>query len=141
MSDLVRYFFVNTVVVLLALLAFYTLKNQMITSVRLELALHKVNEQSEQLKALAIVEERNRMAAEMHDTVGHTLTAAVLTLDAAESLISEPQAAQKLKQGKEQVRRGLSELRASVRVVRSEREASFAVLTPVLILMLLWNQR
>lgn len=125
MSDLVRYFFVNTVVVLLALLAFYTLKNQMITSVRLELALHKVNEQSEQLKALAIVEERNRMAAEMHDTVGHTLTAAVLTLDAAESLISEPQAAQKLKQGKEQVRRGLSELRASVRVVRSEREASF----------------
>jgi hypothetical protein len=35
MSDLVRYFFVNTIVVLLALLAFYTLKKQMITSIRL----------------------------------------------------------------------------------------------------------
>jgi hypothetical protein len=33
MSDLVRYFFVNTIVVLLALLAFYTLKMQMITSI------------------------------------------------------------------------------------------------------------
>lgn len=119
MSDLVRYFFVNTIVVLLALLAFYTLKKQMITSVRLESALRIVNEQSEKLKDLAVVEERNRIAAEMHDTVGHTLTAAVLALEAAEALVSEPQAAQKLHQGKEQVRRGLSELRASVKVVRA----------------------
>ena len=66
------------------------------------------------------------MAGEMHDTVGHTLTAAVLTLEAAERLISEPQAVQKLHQGKEQVRRGLSELRASVRAVRAGNEAAFA---------------
>lgn len=126
MSDLVRYFFVNTMVVLLALLAFYTLKKQIITSVRLESALHTVNEQSEKLKSLAVVEERNRIAAEMHDTVGHTLTAAVLTLEAAEGLVSDPQAAQKLQQGKDQVRRGLSELRASVRVVRAGSQSDFA---------------
>ena len=119
LADLVRYFFVNTIVVLLALIAFYTLKKQMITSVKLESALRTVNEQSEKLKGLAVVEERNRIAAEMHDTVGHTLTAAVLTLEAAEGLVSEPQAAQKLHQGKELVRRGLSELRASVKVVRA----------------------
>ena len=126
MSDLVRYFFVNTIVVLLALLAFYTLKKQMITSIRLESALRTVNKQSEKLKGLAVVEERNRIAAEMHDTVGHTLTAAVLALEAAEGLVSEPQAAQKLHQGKEQVRRGLSELRASVKVVRAGNETDFA---------------
>ena len=126
MSDLVRYFFVNTIVVLLALLAFYTLKKQMITSVRLESAIRTVHEQSEKLKGLAVVEERNRIAAEMHDTVGHTLTAAVLALEAAEGLVSEPQAAQKLHQGKEQVRRGLSELRASVRLVRAGSETDFA---------------
>ena len=67
MGDLVRYFFVNTIVVSLALLAFYTLKKQMITSVRLESALRTVNEQSEKLKGLAVVEERNRIAAEMHE--------------------------------------------------------------------------
>lgn len=133
MTDLVRYFFVNTIVVLLALLAFYTLKKQMITSVKLESALHTVNEQSEKLKSLAVVEERNRIAAEMHDTVGHTLTAAVLTLEAAEGLVSEPQAAHKLYQGKEQVRRGLSELRASVKVVRAGNETNFvAVLEQLL---------
>jgi signal transduction histidine kinase len=133
MADLVRYFFVNTIVVLLALLAFYTLKKQMITSVKLESALRTVNEQSEKLKCLAVVEERNRIAAEMHDTVGHTLTAAVLTLEAVEGLVSEPQAVHKLHQGKEQVRRGLSELRASVKVVRAVNETNFvAVLEQLL---------
>ena len=133
LADLVRYFFVNTIVVLLALIAFYTLKKQMMTSVKLESALRTVNEQSEKLKGLAVVEERNRIAAEMHDTVGHTLTAAVLTLEAAEGLVSEPQAAQKLHQGKEQVRRGLSELRASVKVVRAGNETNFvAVLEQLL---------
>ncbi|MGI6764189.1 MAG: sensor histidine kinase [Anaerovoracaceae bacterium] len=133
LADLVRYFFVNTIVVLLALIAFYTLKKQMITSVKLESALRTVNEQSEKLKGLAVVEERNRIAAEMHDTVGHTLTAAVLTLEAAEGLVSEPQAVQKLHQGKEQVRRGLSELRASVKIVRAGNETNFvAVLEQLL---------
>ena len=133
LADLVRYFFVNTIVVLLALIAFYTLKKQMITSVKLESALRTVNEQSEKLKGLAVVEERNRIAAEMHDTVGHTLTAAVLTLEAVEGLVSEPQAVQKLHQGKEQVRRGLSELRASVKIVRAGNETNFvAVLEQLL---------
>ena len=108
MSQIVRYFFVNGLVVLLALVAFYTLKKQIVTSVQLEYALNKV-------RALTVVEERNRLAAEMHDTVGHTLTAAVLSLEAG-----------KLDQGKEQVRRGLEELRASVRAVRAETQLDFA---------------
>ncbi len=126
MSDLVRYFFVNTLVVFLSLLAFYTLKKQLITSVKLETVLHTVNEQSEQLKGLAVLEERNRLAAEMHDTVGHTLTAAVLTLEAAEGLVSDAQTEQKLHQGIKQVRRGLSELRASVKVVRAGKAEKFS---------------
>ncbi|NLN04570.1 MAG: sensor histidine kinase [Clostridiaceae bacterium] len=126
-ADLIRYFFVNTIVVLLALLAFYNLKKQMITSVKLESALRTVNEQSEKLKRLAVVEERNRIAAEMHDTVGHTLTAAVHTLEAAEGLVSKSHEAQKkIQQGTDLVRRGLSELRASVKVVRVEKKIGFA---------------
>ena len=129
MSQLVRYFFVNTLVVMLALIAYYTLKKQMVTGKRLDIALHKVKEQAEQLKSMAIVEERNRIAAEMHDTVGHTLTAAVLSLERAEALLEkEPgQAVQKLHQGREQVRRGLSELRTSIRKIRSEDQAEFSL--------------
>lgn len=114
-SDIVRYFFVNTLVVMLALIAFYTLKKQLITSIQLEFALNTVKEQSEKIKRLAVVEERNRIASDMHDIVGHTLTVAVLRLEAG-----------KIEQGTEQVRRGLSELRASVRVVREGNELDFA---------------
>ena len=131
--ELVRYFFVNAIVVLLALLAFYTLKKQMIISVKLESALGTVKEQSEKLKELAIIEERNRIAAEMHDTVGHTLTAAVLTLEAVEEYTLDPEAIQKMDQGKELVRRGLFELRESVKVVREGKETNFiAVLNHLL---------
>ena len=128
MSQLVRYFFVNALVVLLALVAFYTLKKQIITGIQLEYALNTVKEQAERLKGLAVANERNRIAAEMHDTVGHTLTAAVLTLETAEELQDrQPQAAvQRLRQGKEQVRRALAELRASVRAVRAEGPLDFA---------------
>ncbi len=128
MSQLVRYFFVNTLVVLLALVAFYTLKKQMVTSGRLDAAIHKVQKQSEELKGMAVIEERNRIAAEMHDTVGHTLTAAVLSLEAAEGMLADQplKAKEKLRQGKEQVRRGLSELRDSVRAVRADNKSEFA---------------
>ena len=127
LGQLVQYFFVNTLVVLLALVAFYTLKKQMVTSARLEAAFRKLEVQSEQLKELAVISERNRMAAELHDTVGHTLTAAVLSLEAAEGVMPlPPEATQKLQQGKELVRRGLSELRASVRAVRAGNEPGFA---------------
>lgn len=129
-GQIVQYFFVNTVVVLLALIAFYTLKKQMVTSGQLESALRKLKDQSEQLKGMAVIAERNRIAAEMHDTVGHTLTAAVLSLETAEELlVKQPsQAGQKLRQGKEQVRRGLSELRTSVRAVRVGNQAEFTVI-------------
>jgi signal transduction histidine kinase len=127
MGNLVRYLIVNSLVVSLALIAFYTLKKQIITSVQLECALNTVQEQSQRLQHLALVEERNRMASEMHDTVGHTLTAAVLTLEQAESLVSHPQAVQRLRQGKEQVRRGLSELRTSIRTIRTEARTKFTL--------------
>lgn len=126
MSQLVRYFFVNVMVVLLAIVAFYTLKKHILTSIRLEHALNTVKEQADQLKGLAVIEERSRIAAEMHDSVGHTLTAAVMTLEEAEkSITKQPLAAKKVSQGKEQVRRGLSELRTSVRAVREGRETGF----------------
>lgn len=129
MSDLIRYFFVNTLVVALALVAFYTLKKQMVTSIRLESALRTVKEQAEQLKGLAISQERNRIAAEMHDTVGHKLTAAVITLETVEKyIVKQPiEALQKLQLANEQVRQGISELRLSVRAVREGSEADFAI--------------
>ncbi|HBL50688.1 MAG TPA: hypothetical protein DDZ65_10640, partial [Firmicutes bacterium] len=113
--------------------AFYSLKKQLLTNDRLDAALQKVKEQSEQLRDMAVIEERNRIAAEMHDTVGHTLIAAILSLESAENLLvpqpeqpQQPQqAAQVLARAKELVRCAISELGASVRAVRAKKVTKF----------------
>nr|WP_255807687.1 sensor histidine kinase [Cohnella mopanensis] len=46
-----------------------------------------------QIEKLAIVEERNRMSRELHDTVGHSLIASVIAMEAVEALI-EPHPSQ-----------------------------------------------
>lgn len=89
MSLIVRFLYLNTLLFMAALTAFYSLKKQMITNDRLDAALQKVREQSEQLRDMAVIEERNRIAAEMHDSVGHTLIAAILTLETAENLLEQ----------------------------------------------------
>ncbi len=71
-------------------------------------------------EALAIAEERNRMAREMHDTLGHRLTVAAVQLEAAERLIpSQPQrAAEMMKVVGGQIRAALAELRQTVAALR-----------------------
>ena len=77
---------------------------------------------AEQSAALAVAEERNRMAQEMHDTLGHHLTVAAVQLEAATALVSqEPQrAAALIATVREQIRASLSELRRTVAALRTE---------------------
>lgn len=127
-SEIVRYFYVNTLVVLLALVAFYTLKRQMVTGGRLAAALHKLQEQAERLKGMAVAEERNRITAQIHDTAGHALTGAVIAIEAAQNMIpaEKQEALQKLSLAKQQVRLGLDGMRSSVRAIRRGEEQAFA---------------
>lgn len=128
MSDIVRYFYINTLVVLLALVAFYTLKTQMVTGGRLAAALHKLQEQSEQLQGMAVAEERSRITAQIHDTAGHALTGAVIAIEAAQNMIptEHQEALQKLSLAKQQVRLGLDGMRSSVRAIRRGEDQPFA---------------
>lgn len=69
-----------------------------------------------QLRSTAVIEERQRLAQEMHDSVGHRLTAASVHLEAACRIFeSDPaRAAEHAAISREQVRAGLTELRAAV---------------------------
>ncbi len=70
----------------------------------------------EQLREVAVVEERQRLAQEMHDAVGHRLTVASIHLEAVSKLIeSDPaRAAELASVSRDQVRAGLAELRSAV---------------------------
>jgi signal transduction histidine kinase len=74
---------------------------------------------------MAVVEERNRLAREMHDTLGHRLTVASVQLEAAQRLCpTDPErAASLVGTVREQVREALGELRATVATLRSPVEA------------------
>ncbi len=73
-------------------------------------------ESAAQVETLAVVEERNRLAREMHDTIGHRLTAAAVQLEGAQRLSArDPErAAGMIGAGREQVREALQDLRLTV---------------------------
>ena len=76
---------------------------------------------ADRLEELTITEERNRIAREMHDTLGHRLTVASVQLEGAQRLIpSDPnRAVQILGTVREQIRDGLGELRRTVALLRA----------------------
>jgi signal transduction histidine kinase len=99
----------------------YALK---VKSKQLENTYQKLKETSEDLEELTIVAERNRIAREIHDTVGHTLTTVLLELEAGEKLIiiSPETAVEKIRLAKSQVRKGLQDIRESVKTLQSGKE-------------------
>jgi signal transduction histidine kinase len=74
------------------------------------------------LRDLAVMEERQRLAREMHDAVGHRLTAAAVLLEGAARLIpTDPDRATRMVEtSRVQVREGLDELRGAVSALRRE---------------------
>jgi signal transduction histidine kinase len=75
----------------------------------------------EQLKELAVAEERDRLAREMHDSLGHRLTVAVVQLEGAQRLIpKDPErAARMIGSMREQMKEALADLRRTVAALRT----------------------
>lgn len=127
-DEAVSSIYANLLFFVLVFGAFYMLKKQLLTNRRLEVALQTLRQQSVQLEQMGAVAERNRIAGEIHDTVGHRLTSAVIAIEAGEKLIDQnrPAALEKLSLAKDQVRRGLTDIRSSVRAIRSGVDQPFA---------------
>jgi signal transduction histidine kinase len=78
-----------------------------------------------QAQQLAVAEERNRMARELHDSLGHRLTVAVVQLEGAQRLIpTDPErAARMVGAMRDQMKAGLGDLRRSVAALREPLES------------------
>lgn len=78
---------------------------------------NKVLEQySQKVEQLTLTEERNRMARELHDTVGHTFTSVIMGMDAVSYLIdaAPEKAKERLDVLRSVTRNGLEEVRRSI---------------------------
>jgi signal transduction histidine kinase len=84
---------------------------------------NKVLEQyANQIEHQTLVEERNRMARELHDTVGHTFTSVIMGMDAVSYLIetSPQKAKERLEVLRSVTRKGLEEVRRSIHQMAPE---------------------
>ncbi len=93
-------------------------------------------ETSAALAEVSVYEERNRIAQEIHDIVGHTLTSTVIQIEAGRRLMSKDaeEAAQRLLEAQELVRHSLNEIRGSVHMLREDKYADLGSLLRQLIL-------
>jgi two-component system, NarL family, sensor kinase len=92
---------------------------------------------AEQATRVALVEERNRLAREVHDTLAQELTGIALQLEAADALLdhSPDRARARIRQALERTRESLDEARRSVLDLRAgplERQALPAALEALL---------
>ncbi|MBZ9607041.1 histidine kinase [Clostridium estertheticum] len=73
----------------------------------------------EKLEMMTIIKERNKIAREIHDTVGHTLTTVLVEIEASKRLmkVNSNLSKEKLCLAQSQVRKGLNDIRTSVRVL------------------------
>lgn len=76
------------------------------------------------LEQLTLLKERNRIAEEIHNTVGHQLTTALVQIEATQILMDKDldEAKRRLLIIKEQVRDGLNELRRSIHAINATEE-------------------
>ena len=68
---------------------------------------------------MAAVAERNRLAGEIHDAVGHTLTSAIIAIETGEKLlVQDGKKPGKFSLAKDLVGRGLADIRTAVQTIK-----------------------
>jgi signal transduction histidine kinase len=97
---------------------------------RLRLTVEQLGEAQNQLAERSRAQERNRIAAEVHDVVGHALTVSLLHIGGARlALDEEPEKARRaLEEAERLTRESLDEVRASVGLMRTDAPSEMAPL-------------
>jgi signal transduction histidine kinase len=99
----------------------YSLRQTEIARLEKEQVIEELKTTQNQLRELAVAEERTRLARELHDSLGHQLTVAVVQLEGAQRLIpiKPVQATQMIATMRNELKSALAELRLTVSAMRS----------------------
>ncbi len=99
-------------------------ENERITNLyaQLKAANRKLKEYMLELERMTEVRERNRLAREIHDTLGHTLTAIIMGTEASLALLEKNPALarERLASVTESARDGLNDVRQSIKALRPD---------------------
>src|SRR5699024_2342948 len=94
---------------------------------KLERSYEKLQEQSEEIEQLSISKERNRLAGEIHDNLGHSLVALNMNLDVATKIMDKDmnKAKELMVQSQTLTKESIEDLRLAVYALRKESSLSF----------------
>ena len=130
-TDVLSYMFTFTLGIASILFAMFIIKylslqkqTLLSTMKKLENTNGKLAEANLELEQMVKIKERNRIAAEVHDTIGHTLTIVLMEIEAAKIYINKDskEARKKLELAQEQARKGLNQIIRSIRDIKNDRE-------------------
>jgi signal transduction histidine kinase len=93
-------------------------------------AQRQLQEYSAQLEELSVIRERNRIAREIHDTLGHSLTLLAVQLETATQLEmrGDPHLREELQAARQEVKACLMDVRHSVEALRPEEASTGSLL-------------
>lgn len=82
----------------------------------------KLKEYANRVEELAVIEERNRIARDIHDTLGHNMTALIMQMEMSSHIMEEDIDKSKdlLESAKKMARKGLLDIRKVVETLRGE---------------------
>lgn len=117
--------YLNLIIYILILLTFYMLKKQYMMNAQLSGTLSILQQQNEMIEVLSAASERNKIAKEIHDTVGHTLTGSILSLENALTSQTHLKKDEHIKLSKDLIKTALNDIRQSVRMLVTQSTQTF----------------
>lgn len=125
MNEIVSMLYLNGIILTLVLSVFYMLKKFYVINDQLNITVATIENQNQIIKELSATEERNRIAKEIHDTVGHRLTGALYLIESSKlDEMKESREASLLK-AYELVKHALDDIRHSVKLLIEDTSVRF----------------
>jgi signal transduction histidine kinase len=119
-KDLITFSVRNSLTYILIVFTFYIAKKQQVLNMHLQVLMREIKEKNKKLEEVKIMEERNRIAREIHDTLGHTLTGVIIQLEAAKKMtsIDQHKAFEMIEKTQEITRAGFSDVKRAIKTLR-----------------------